>query len=279
MEYVELAIKINPLDPFREYISYHLAEIGFDMFTENEDGLMAYAQANLFDLEAVNEVINNSIDLGCDVQFVSTIIPWKNWNEEWEQSYSPEIIADKIYVRADFHPANPGFQYEIIIQPKMAFGTGHHPTTAQVMEMMLPMDFNGKKIIDMGCGTGILAILAMMLGASSSIAIDNDPNSVENSIENVLKNNIKEVQVEEGDATSLKGMQCDIFIANINRNIILNDLALYKETMAPGGVLLTSGYYEQDLAMITKKAKELGFEYVKHTSLNEWCCACFSCEL
>jgi ribosomal protein L11 methyltransferase len=275
MEYIELEIKISPLDPFREYMSYHLAEIGFDMFTDTESGLLAYSPSDAYNENSVNQIINDGIELGCIVSYNSKIIPWQNWNEEWEKAYQPEVIAGKIYVRADFHPENKSYPLEIIIQPRMAFGTGHHPTTSQVMEMMLKMDFKGKKIIDMGCGTGILAVLAMKLNAEHAVAIDNDTNAVENSVDNVLKNNCKNIEVFEGEADALKGLKCDIFIANINRNIILNDLALYKETMTKGGELITSGYYLQDLAIITKKAKELGFEFIENTVQNDWCCARF----
>jgi ribosomal protein L11 methyltransferase len=275
MEYIELDIKISPLDPFREYMSYHLAEMGFDMFTETEHGLLAYSPSDVYNEDLVNQIINDGIDLGCEASYSSKIIPWQNWNEEWEKAYQPEVIGEKIYVRADFHPENPGYPLEIIIQPRMAFGTGHHPTTSQVMEMMLKMDFKGKKIIDMGSGTGILAILAMKLGAESAIAIDNDINAVENSVDNVLKNSCKNVEVFEGEASALKGLTCDIFIANINRNIILSDLSFYKETLSKGGELITSGYYLQDLAIITKKATELGFEFISNTVDNDWCCARF----
>lgn len=275
MEFVEVEIKISPLDPFRDYFSYHLSTIGFDMFTETETGLLAYAPSVGFEEDALLEVLQNSIALGCTVSYSKKLIPWQNWNEEWEKGYSPEIIAEKVYVRADFHPSNPGYPLEIIIQPKMAFGTGHHPTTSQVMEMMLQMDFKGKEVIDMGCGTGILAILAMKLGASGAFAIDNDVNAVENTIENVAKNACENVTVAQGEAESLAGRNCDIFIANINRNIILNDISFYKESLRKNGTIITSGYYIQDLEVIKKKAVEVGFDFVTHTESKDWCCAQF----
>lgn len=276
MEYIVLEIKIKPLDPFQDLLSYRLAEVGFDMFEEMEEGLKAYAPSRLYGPEKVREIFNECRELGCVLHVDEVHIPWKNWNEEWEKHYQPEIIADRIYVRADFHPPNPGFPIEILIQPRMAFGTGHHPTTAQVMEMMLTMDFSGKRVIDMGCGTGILAILALRLGAESAIAIDNDPNAVENSRDNVLINHTNGILVLEGDAGQLKDKSCDVFIANINRNIIINDLALYRKTMHPGGELITSGYYIEDLPAIRKHAEASGFEYREHTVEKEWCCARFS---
>lgn len=275
MDYHLLELKITPLDPFRDLLSYRLAETGFDMFEETEEGLRAYAPEKDYDHEKADEIIKECIALGANIQTVSEIIPWKNWNEEWEKQYQPEIIGNHIYVRAEFHPPNPGYPLEIIIQPRMAFGTGHHPTTSQVMEMMLSIDFQQKKVIDMGCGTGILAIQAMLQGASSALAIDNDLNAVENTRDNVLKNNCSGIDVMEGDAAALKGKTCDIFIANINRNIILNDLEAYRATLRPGALLITSGYYEQDLALIRKKAAAHGLHEAGYTSQKDWCCALF----
>lgn len=275
MDYRLLELKISPLDPFRDLLSYRLAETGFDMFEETEDGLKAYVPEKSYDAHSVDEVFTECRELGATITSVSHVIPWKNWNEEWEKQYAPEIIGNQIYVRAEFHPPNPGYPMEIVIQPRMAFGTGHHPTTSQVMEMMLGLDFQGKKVIDMGCGTGILAIQAMLQGASSALAIDNDPNAVENTRDNVLKNNCSGIDVMEGEAPSLKGKSCDVFIANINRNIILNDLEAYRATMRPGALLITSGYYLQDLPLIRKKAATLGLHETDHTSQKDWCCALF----
>ena len=275
MDYRLLDIKIAPLDPFRDLLSYRLAETGFDMFEESEEGLRAYVPEKDYHATAVDDIFTECRELGATLQVNAQVIPWKNWNEEWENQYNPEIIGNHIYVRAEFHPPNPGFPMEIIIQPRMAFGTGHHPTTSQVMEMMLDIDFTGKKVIDMGCGTGILAIQAMKQGAVSAIAIDNDPNAVDNTRDNVLKNNCTGIDVMEGEASALRGKTCDIFIANINRNIILNDLEAYRATMRPGALLITSGYYLQDLPLIRKKAVTLGLHEADHTSQKEWCCALF----
>lgn len=275
MDYHLLDIKITPLDPFRDLLSYRLAETGFDMFEETEDGIRAYVPEKDYSQAAVDDIFRECEQLGASLSAESMVIPWKNWNEEWEKQYQPEIIGNHIYVRAEFHPPNPGYPMEIIIQPRMAFGTGHHPTTSQVMEMMLGIDFQNKKVIDMGCGTGILAIQAMLQGASSALAIDNDPNAVENTRDNVMKNNCTGIDVMEGESSALKGKTCDIFIANINRNIILSDLEAYRATMRPGALLITSGYYIQDLPLIRKKAATLGLHEADHTSQKEWCCALF----
>lgn len=275
MDYRLLAIKISPLEPFRDLLNYRLAETGFDMFEETENGLNAYIPEKDYSPAAVAEVLSECRKLGAAIEAEEHLIPWKNWNEEWEKQYQPEIIGNHIYVRADFHPPNPGYPLEIIIQPRMAFGTGHHPTTAQVMELMLTLDFGDKKVIDMGCGTGILAIQAMLQGARAALAIDNDANAVENTRDNVIKNNCTGITVVEGESAALTGKSCDIFLANINRNIIITDLDAYAATLRQGGELLTSGYYVQDLPLIQKKAATLGLQYVQHTVHNDWCCAQF----
>jgi ribosomal protein L11 methyltransferase len=215
-------------------------------------------------------------NLGCTIKSTHELLPWQNWNEEWEKQFQPEIIAERVLVRADFHPPQPEFALEIVIQPRMAFGTGHHPTTAQVMEEMLDIDFKGKSVIDMGCGTAILAILASMLGANEVTAIDNDPNAAENSTENAIRNGFPGIRVIEGDVTALDGLKADILLANINRNIILSDLNTYAKATKPGGLLVTSGYYENDLPIIVEKARENGFELLNKRTRNEWCCATFA---
>lgn len=275
MDYRLLALKIAPLEPFRDLLNYRLAESGFNMFEETDNGLNAYIPEKDYSAEAVAEVLSECRTLGAAIEAEEQLIPWKNWNEEWEKQYQPEIIGNHIYVRADFHPPNPDYPLEIIIQPRMAFGTGHHPTTSQVMALMLTLDFNDKQVIDMGCGTGILAIQAMLQGARSALAIDNDANAVENTRDNVIKNNCTGITVVEGEAGALAGTSCDIFLANINRNIILYDLSAYAATLRQGGELLTSGYYVQDLPLIQKKAATLGLQYVQHTVYNDWCCAQF----
>ncbi len=275
MEYILLEIIVDPLDPFREMLLYRLSEVNFDMFEDTSTGLKAYVPVDKYDINTVREILDEIRLLGADIRCREELIPWKNWNEEWERNFQPEVVAGKIYIRADFHPINPGYPIEIIIQPRMAFGTGHHPTTALVMEMMLQMDFRHKSVIDMGCGTGILAILAVKQGAGSVIAIDNDPNATNNCRENCKNNTAGHIIVIEGDAAVLKDKSCDIFIANINRNIILNDLPLYKECIKPGGELLTSGYYLQDLPMIKNRADEMGFGCIDHLVEKDWCCARF----
>lgn len=275
MNYTELALELNPLELFSEMLTYQLGEVGFEMFEDTPQGFKAYIQTANFNNEAVLEIIEGIKELNCEVTYSVQDIPWQNWNAEWEKNYQPEIIGNKIYVRAEFHEANPSYPHEIIVQPRMAFGTGHHPTTSQVMEAMLNIDFQNKSLLDMGCGTGILAILGMQLGARSAYAIDNDPNSVENSIENAQRNGYPQIEVALGSSELLEGKSYDIILANINRNIILNDLEKYATSLYVGGLLITSGYYTSDLSVIKNKAAEYHIDYLQHTSQNDWCCATF----
>ena len=275
MNYTELALELNPLELFSEMLTYQLGEVGFEMFEDTPQGFKAYIQTANFNNEAVLEIIEGIKELNCEVTYSVQDIPWQNWNAEWEKNYQPEIIGNKIYVRAEFHEANPSYPHEIIVQPRMAFGTGHHPTTSQVMEAMLNIDFQNKSLLDMGCGTGILAILGMQLGARSAYAIDNDPNSVENSIENAQRNGYPQIEVALGSSELLEGKSYDIILANINRNIILNDLEKYATSLYVGGLLITSGYYTSDLYVIKNKAAEYHIDYLQHTSQNDWCCATF----
>lgn len=275
MNYTELALELNPLELFSEMLTYQLGEVGFEMFEDTPQGFKAYIQTANYNNEAVLEIIEGIKELNCEVTYSVQDIPWQNWNAEWEKNYQPEIIGNKIYVRAEFHEANSSYPHEIIVQPRMAFGTGHHPTTSQVMEAMLNIDFQNKSLLDMGCGTGILAILGMQLGARSAYAIDNDPNSVENSIENAQRNGYPQIEVALGSSELLEGKSYDIILANINRNIILNDLEKYATSLYVGGLLITSGYYTSDLYVIKNKAAEYHIDYLQHTSQNDWCCATF----
>jgi ribosomal protein L11 methyltransferase len=275
VNYTELNLQLNPLELFGEMLTYQLGEVGFEMFEDTPQGFKAYIQTANFNNDAVLEIIEGIKELNCEVSYTIQDIPWQNWNAEWEKNYQPEIIGNKIYVRAEFHEANPSYPHEIIVQPRMAFGTGHHPTTSQVMEAMLDIDFKNKSLLDMGCGTGILAILGMQLGASSAYAIDYDPNSVDNSIENAQRNGYPQIEVALGSSELLEGKSYDIILANINRNIILNDLDKYATSLNAGGLLITSGYYTSDLSVIKNKAAEYHIDYLQHTSQNDWCCATF----
>ncbi len=275
MEYLALHLNVSPREPFAEMLTYHLSEAGFEMFEETPEGLTAYIPSAQFDENSLQEMVSNISALGCEIVSKTEQIAPKNWNEEWESNFQPQIIGDLIYVRADFHAPDPSYKYEIVVQPKMAFGTGHHATTSQVMEQMLQLDFKGKAVLDMGSGTGILAILAGMLGATEICAIDIDSVCAESSAENSIRNGYPGIEVLQGVAADLQGRTFAVILANINRNIILSDLPFYATMLLSGGTIIMSGFYFQDLAVIREQAAPLQLEYLHHTVKNEWCCAIF----
>jgi ribosomal protein L11 methyltransferase len=195
----------------------------------------------------------------------------KNWNEEWEKNYFKPINVDnKCIIHSTFHTDYPEAEYEIIIDPKMAFGTGHHATTSQMVSGTLGMDLKGKSVLDMGCGTGVLAMLASMKGAEPILAIDIDSWSYDNTLENMSINNIDNIEVKCGDASLLTEGEFDVILANINRNILLNDMPTYVARLNKGGELLMSGFYSEDLHLIQNKAKELGLTYAYHKVKDDW---------
>lgn len=270
MDYIELDCRVIPAGENTEILIAYLGELGYTMFEETDYGVKAYINKELFNREEINTIplLNKP---GVTVEVTVSVPETKNWNEEWEKNFQPVIIGNEIYVRADYHPASPDTRFELIIHPRMAFGTGHHATTSLVMEAMLKIDFHKKKVLDMGCGTGILAILAGKMGASSVLAIDNDPNAVENAIVNCEINHADGVEVQQGDAQTPGDSQFEVILANINRNIILDDIALYTSNLTNNGILITSGYYVEDLPLIREKAKLFGLSYSEHSSLDNWC--------
>jgi len=273
MEYMELDCRVTPGGENTEILIAYLGAIGYSMFEETEYGVKAYIDRNLFsqlELDGIPPLLEEAT-----IEFKASEPEHKNWNEEWEKNFQPVIIGKDIYVRAEYHTPDPTARFELIIHPRMAFGTGHHATTSLVMEHMLSIDFKGKRVLDMGCGTGILAILAEKMGASEILAIDNDVNAVENTVVNCDINNATQVIAKHGDATTPGDEVFDIILANINRNIILEDLPLYTKNLAAGGTLITSGYYLEDLPMIREKAKSNNLSYTSHSSLDNWCRATF----
>ena len=266
--YLEFNFKIQPLQPWNEILMAELIEIGFDSFTEEYDGILGYIQKELFKEEELKEVqLLQNPDINISYTFKE--MPNINWNEEWEKNFSPINIEDQVSIRAEFHE-NQNLPHEIIIQPKMSFGTGHHATTYLMIQQMLDMDFENKTVLDMGCGTAILAILAEMKGAEPIDAIDIDNWCYLNSIENAERNNCKHITVYEGDAALLAGKSYDLIIANINRNILLNDMQAYVDCLNKGGIILFSGFYEEDIPFIDASCTEKGLTYVKKFQRNNW---------
>lgn len=265
--YLEFNFKINPVQPWSEILMAELIQVGFDSFTEEYDGVLAYIQKEIFDEEAMKSlyIFNND---EVEISYSHQEMPNINWNEEWEKNFEPINVEDKVLIRAEFHESNPD-RHEIIIQPKMSFGTGHHPTTHLMIQQMLEMDFKGKTVLDMGCGTSVLAIFAQQKGAGKTVAIDIDEWSVENSIENAERNNVK-IEVSQGTAENLGEEQFDLILANINRNILISDIPTYVSVLKDGGQLLLSGLCFFDVDDILEVCKEQNLELKNQQQREEW---------
>jgi ribosomal protein L11 methyltransferase len=276
MNYYELLFTTITTEDYQQDLLINtLGEIGFDTFEELEFGFKAYIPADDFDQEKLDEALSVYSDI-FTFSYEITLIPQKNWNEVWESNFEPININDKIFVRATFHEPRPGFAYEIVIDPKMAFGTGHHQTTSMMLELMLENEFEGKKVLDMGCGTGILAIMAAKLGAAEVMAIDYDPVCYDSTIENAQLNHIDHIKCICGSKEVIPNEKYDIILANINRNILLDQLQRYSEVLTPDGELYLSGFYEDpDLEMIVDEARKYALKYIIHKINNNWVAAKF----
>lgn len=272
MSYIELSLQID-LD-FAEIMMAELAELGFESFIETEDGLEAYIQEDIFDDLAVKNLIETYAERTA-ISYSFKQMAKQNWNEEWEKNFQPISIGKDIYVRADFHEPQDSYRYEIIITPKMSFGTGHHETTSMVMEHQLNIPHENKKVLDVGTGTGILAVLAEKLGASYVSAFDIDEWSVENTTENIGLNNTNKIEVRLGTIEDEPKDKYDIVLANINRNILLQQIPIYATFMAEGASLVISGFYESDIADIQVVAEKAGLKKVGQLSKNQWASVVF----
>ncbi|MDO3626418.1 50S ribosomal protein L11 methyltransferase [Mucilaginibacter sp. BT774] len=271
MDYYELLFTTNPAEGYQQDLLIDaLASIGFDTFEEVENGFKAYIPEADLDMEALEKNLAPYHEI-FSFSYEVNIIQQKNWNEVWESNFEPIQIRDKVYVRATFHQPKAEFPMEIVIDPKMAFGTGHHQTTSMMMDLMLDTDFAGKDVLDMGCGTGILAILASKLGAKNIIAIDYDPVCYESTIENSALNHIVNIKAICGSKEAIPDAQFDIILANINRNILLDQMARYGEVLKSGGEIYFSGFYQSpDLDIIKEEAAKHGMTYTSHKKTKDW---------
>lgn len=266
-QYLEFDFKIEPVEPWNEILMAELIEQGFDSFTENPDGILAYIQAELLNEEELkNQWLLNHDEV--KISYTYKEMPNINWNEEWEKNFQPINVEDKVLIRAEFHESQ-GLEEEIIIQPKMSFGTGHHATTYLMIQQMMDMDFQGKKVLDMGCGTSVLAIYAKKKGATDVLGIDIDEWAVENSRENAERNNTP-MRVELGTADNLGQEKFEIILANINRNILISDIPRYVEVLEPGGSLLLSGLCFFDVDDILQVCNEQNLQLQKKLQREEW---------
>ncbi|RVU00554.1 50S ribosomal protein L11 methyltransferase [Mucilaginibacter limnophilus] len=276
MDYYELHFRLPDAEDYQQDLLIdELAAIGFDTFEEKADGFTAYIPVNQFNKVLLDEQLLPYADMFA-FNYDVNIIPQKNWNQEWESNFEPIQISNQIYVRATFHPSRPGFPYEIIIDPKMAFGTGHHQTTSMMLELMLENDFEGKSVLDMGCGTGILAIMAAKLGAQKVTAIDYDEVCYDSTIENAALNRVANILPLCGSKEVIPDTLFDIILANINRNILIDQMERYAEVLKQGGEIYFSGFYaEPDLDIIKTEAAKYGLNYSNHKTKQDWVAAKF----
>lgn len=270
MKYIEVSLNINPIDPFKDILTYTLGEEGpYDSFVDTKEGMKAYVPADQYDETFLKEVI---ADAGCNVQYEVNEMEDKNWNEEWEKNHKPVLVEDFCWVRAPFHPHREDVEFEIEIEPKMSFGTAHHATTYMMLTLLRDEPIEGKRVLDMGCGTAVLAILAAKKKAAYVEGIDVDEWAYRNAVENCQRNGVPEINCMLGDAESLKNREdkFDLIIANINRNILLHDMPAYVDVMADNAAILFSGFYETDIPAIREKAESLGLKFDRNILRDNW---------
>ena len=265
--YIAYDFNVSPKEPATEMLIAQLGYVGFESFVEQDNGVTAYIQKQEWNSKILDDVFllhSNEFN----ITFEHNEIAQTNWNEEWEKNFNPIQVDDLVSIRAPFH-TNPSLQFDIVIEPKMSFGTGHHETTHMMVQHLLALDLDTKKVLDMGCGTGILAIFAEMKGAKPIDAIDIDRWCYENSLENIQRNNCNHITVYEGDASLLKE-KYDVIIANINRNILLSDMKTYTDCLNENGVLLLSGFYKEDIVIIEDEVNKHGLTFETMIQRNNW---------
>ena len=276
MEYTKTSWKIDPDSEInREILVANLGNIGYESFTETGEYIEAYIVSRDFSQEGLSDLFPEDFTL-FKSSYTYEIIPDQNWNEVWEKNYfQPLMIADRCLIRAPFHTDYPKAEYELIIEPAMAFGTGNHETTSLMISAILNQDLIGKSVLDMGCGTGILSILASQRGAESITGIDIDRWAINSTIENAATNGIKNLQIIEGGVEAIPEKAFDIIYANIQRNILLKDMPGYINALKTGGELIMSGFYISDLESIKSRAEELGMQFLRSDQNNTWVAAQF----
>lgn len=269
--YFEYDFKIDPLQPAIDILIAELGELGFESFVENETGLLAYILKSEWRDDMLEDLFVSQ-NPNFKISWTSKEIEQQNWNAEWEKNFHPILVDDRCMVRAPFHEAVE-VDYDIVIEPKMSFGTGHHETTHMMLQHILDNDFEGKSVLDMGCGTGVLAILGKKRGAAYTEAIDIDEWCYLNTKENVERNNCSDIKAFQGDSSLLKGKKFDVILANINRNILLEDIPVYANCLKKDGTLFLSGFYLEDLDAISSKCGAYGLEFEKNLEKNNWVAA------
>lgn len=266
--YIEYDFVITPLGEACEILVAELAEFGFESFIDSENGILAYVQEKDWYPEILDDIyILKNPEF--KISYTQKLIKQVNWNEQWEKNFNPITVNEQITVRAPFHEKT-NTPFDIVIEPKMSFGTGHHETTHMMLEFLLNTQLLGKKVLDMGCGTGVLAIMAAKKGATDVTAIDIDTWCYENAQENIQRNETEFIKVLLGDATLLNDQNFDVIIANINRNILLEDIPIYVESLSEGGTLFLSGFYQEDIPAIAEKCSQKSLTFVQKLERNRW---------
>jgi len=268
LNYIGYTFSVFPKEPATEILIAQLGFAGFESFVENENGVSAYIQERDWNSTLLEGIqILNSGEF--KITYEQEVIEQTNWNSEWEKNFKPIQVDDLVSIRAPFH-ANPNLKFDIVIEPKMSFGTGHHETTHMMIQHLINLDLTNKKVLDMGCGTGILAIFAEMKGAKDIEAIDIDNWCYQNSLENIARNNCNRIAVFEGGASLLINKKYDVIIANINRNILLHDMSTYIDCLNPNGMLLLSGFYQEDIPIIDAEVSKYDLKIDEIIERNNW---------
>ena len=268
MGYIEVCYKLEPLLPAREILYAELGDRGFEAFEDTHDGVRAYIKKEQFSKSLLKDLSINRIQ-GQKIEFDIITIANQNWNAVWESNFNPIVINSNCIIRAPFHPA-PSLEYDIIISPQMSFGTGHHETTFLMSKELFSLDLKSVDLLDMGSGTGVLGILAEKLGAKYVKAIDIEEGAFLNTIDNCKLNNTKNIIVEKGDSKLLADSLFDVILANINKNILLQDISVYSNCLKLGGKLLLSGFFTTDIDELRKAASNNGLKFVKTNEKNNW---------
>lgn len=278
-DYKEVKMKVSPCsETATDILAAMLADAGYESFVADNTGLTAYIREDGYDREVLDHVAGDFPMPGVDIMLEEAVtVEGQDWNHEWEKHYfQPIVVGNRCVIHSSFHRDFPACQYDIVIDPKMAFGTGHHATTSLILEQLLDMDLMGKNVVDMGTGTGILAILSAMKGATDVCGIEIDEGAYLNAIDNTRLNGTPTVRLYLGDATRLpeatNGSAADLFIANINRNVITGDIARYADVLKSGGTMLLSGFYEDDIPVVSEAARKVGLETEGHTTKDRWTC-------
>ncbi|MBR2260621.1 MAG: 50S ribosomal protein L11 methyltransferase [Paludibacteraceae bacterium] len=271
MKYLEITFDIPSKEIYiKDILSAELADLGFESFSDEADPFIGYIPQNSFDETKLADLLAN-FEYEKGISYSLKQAEDKDWNEEWEKNFfQPIVIGDKCVIHSTFHKDYPKVQYDIVIDPKMAFGTGHHATTSLMAKAILDIDVKNKSLLDMGCGTAILAILAALRGASPITGIDIDEWAYNNAIENIQLNHTEQITLKKGGAELLGDEKFDIILANINRNILLNDIKKYVKVLNSNGLLILSGFYESDIDAIEKECNQYGLEKLSYEKNNNW---------